>query len=415
MSVAFWAISFILRNNNHKGKRMLAREITKDIYWVGVIDPDRRLFEEITPLPDGTSYNSYLIKGSEKTALVDTVEPAFCDVLLQRLQNQKVERLDYIVSNHAEQDHSGSLPVILGRYPKARIVVTPKGKQMLLDLLPLPEDRIITVKHGETIELGGRTLEFIHAPWVHWPETMFTYLRQDKILFSCDLFGSHLASNDLYVVDEGRGYDAAKRYYAEVMMPFSGPVRKNMEKIKDLAIEIIAPSHGPLYDKPEFILEAYRDWTNETPKNLVALPYVSMHGSTRLMVNYFMESLIAKSVRVEFFNLAEGDVGRLSMSLVDAATIIFGSPNVLGGMHPKVVYAAYLANALRPKAKFAAIIGSYGWATKMNEQLAELIRSLKVELFQPVISRGHPGEMDYAELDKLAAKIARGHARVTRT
>jgi len=385
---------------------MLSREIAEKVYWVGVIDPDRE--------PDGTSYNSYLIKGSEKTALIDTVEPAFCDVLLRRLQDLNVQRLDYIVSNHAEQDHSGSLPLVLERYPEARIVATPKGEKMLLDLLPLPGDRMITVGHGETIELGGRTLEFIHAPWVHWPETMFTYLRQDKILFSCDLFGSHLASNDLFVYDEGRVYDAAKRYYAEVMMPFSGPVRNNMEKIRDLPIVTIAPSHGPLYDKPEFILEAYREWVNEKPQNLVVLPYVSMHGSTRLMVTHFMEALIARGVRVEFFNLAGADVGRLSMGLVDAATVVFGSPNVLGGMHPKVVYAAYLANALRPKVKFAAIIGSYGWAMKMNEQLAGLIRSLKVELLPPVISRGRPGERDLAELDNLADKIARRHAAITR-
>ncbi|MBN2288297.1 MAG: FprA family A-type flavoprotein [Candidatus Glassbacteria bacterium] len=393
---------------------MLARQITEGVYWVGVIDPDRKLFEEITPLPDGTSYNSYLVQGSEKNALIDTVEPAFCDVLLRRLQALGIERLDYVVSNHSEQDHSGSLPAVLARFPEASVVTTPKGEKMLRDLLPLPEGRMIIVGHGETIDLGGRTLEFIHAPWVHWPETMLTYLRQDRILFPCDLFGSHLGGNDLFVVDEGRVYDAAKRYYAEVMMPFSGPVRKGMEKIEGLEIEIIAPSHGPLFDKPEFILEAYRDWTGLTPKSLVALPYVSMHGSTRLMVTHFMEALISRGIRVEFFNLAEADVGRLSMSLVDAATIIFGSPNVLGGMHPKVVYAAYLVNALRPKARFAAIIGSYGWAIKMNEQLAGLLHSLKIDLLDPVITRGHPGEDDFKALDKLADTIARRHQGLAR-
>ncbi|MFC1537431.1 FprA family A-type flavoprotein [Gemmatimonadota bacterium] len=392
---------------------MLARKITEGVHWVGAIDPDRHLFEEITPLPDGTSYNSYVVKGSEKTALIDTVDPAFCDILLRRLQSCNVQRLDYIISNHSEQDHSGSLPVVLENFPESRIVATPKGKKMLMDLLPLPADRIITVEHGETIDLGDRTLEFIHTPWVHWPETMCTYLPQDKILFSCDLFGSHLAGNDLYVVDEGRIYDAAKRYYAEVMMPFSGPVRNNMDKLEGLSIDIIAPSHGPLFDKPEFILGAYRDWVSKDLKNLVVLPYVSMHGSTKLMVTHFMEALIERGVRVEFFNLAEADVGRLSMGLVDAATIVFGSPNVLGGMHPKVVYAAYLANALRPKAKFAAIIGSYGWAMKMDEQLAALLHSLKLEVLNPVITRGHPDKADYESLDILADSIARRHRETT--
>ena len=391
---------------------MRAREIEHGVYWVGVIDPDRKLFEEITPLPEGTSYNSYLVEGNDKTALIDTVEPEFCDILLSRLEDRKIKRLDYIVSNHAEQDHSGSLPVVLRRYPEARVLATPKGKKMLLDLLDLSPKRIDTVGDGETIELGGRRLEFIHAPWVHWPETMVTWLEEDGILFSCDLFGSHISSSDLYVTEKGRVYDSAKRYYAEVMMPFSAPVRKNMKKIERLKIRKIAPSHGPVYDEPEFILGAYRDWASEAPKNLCVLPYVSMHGSTRKMVTYLMESLITRGVRAEFFNLADADIGRLSMALVDAATIVFGSPNVLNGMHPKVVYAAYLANALRPKARFASIIGSYGWSVKMDRQLTGLLSGLKVELLEGVITSGHPEKADFESLDNLANIIAEKHAEL---
>jgi len=391
---------------------MRAREIEHGVYWVGVIDPDRKLFEEITPLPEGTSYNSYLVEGSEKTALIDTVETEFCDILLSRLEDRKIKRLDYIVSNHAEQDHSGSLPVVLKRYPEARVLATPKGKKMLLDLLDLSPKRIDTVEDGETVELGGRRLEFIHAPWVHWPETMVSWLEEDGILFSCDLFGSHISSSDLYVTEKGRVYDSAKRYYAEVMMPFSAPVRKNMKKIERLNIRKIAPSHGPVYDEPEFILEAYRDWAGEVPKNLAVLPYVSMHGSTRKMVTYLMESLITRGVRAEFFNLADADIGRLSMALVDAATIVFGSPNVLNGMHPKVVYAAYLANALRPKARFASIIGSYGWSVKMDRQLAGLLSGLKIEMLETVITSGHPEKADFESLDNLADKIAEKHAEL---
>jgi flavorubredoxin len=393
---------------------MKARKIKDGIYWVGVIDPDRRLFEEITPLPDGTSYNSYLIRGREKTALIDTVEPDFADILLARLASQGVERLDYIVSNHAEQDHSGSLPVVLKRFPEAEILSSTRGKPMLLDLLPLPAEKIRTVEDGETVDLGGRTLEFIHAPWVHWPETMLTYLREDEILFPCDLFGSHLATNDLYVTDRGRILDSAKRYYAEVMMPFSGPVRKNMEKIKDRPVRIIAPSHGPLYDKPEIILEIYRDWVDERPKNLAVIPYVSMHGSTKRMVSHLVEALIDRGVRVEFFNLAETDIGRLSMALVDAASVVFGTPNILNGMHPKVVYAAYLANALRPKAKFVSLFGSYGWSAKMEEQLKGMTKNLKVEFLDPVIARGFPGEAEMAGLERLAGQIAERHAGACR-
>ena len=209
---------------------MKPRKIKEGIYWVGAVDWDRRLFDDLIPLPDGTSYNAYLIKGSEKTALIDTVDPTTSHVLLDRLDQLNVERIDYVIANHAEKDHSGTLPQVLERYPAAQVVCTPKCKGMLVDMLLAPEDRILAVDDGATLSLGDRTLEFIHAPWVHWPETMLTYLREDKILFPCDFFGSHLATTDLYVTDEGRVYEAAKRYYAEIMMPFRKIIQKNLKK-----------------------------------------------------------------------------------------------------------------------------------------------------------------------------------------
>ena len=151
---------------------MKPREIKRGIYWVGAIDWDRRLFDSLIPLPDGTSYNSYLIKGSEKIALIDTVDPTMGQVLINHLDELKVKAIDYVVAHHAEQDHSGSIPCVLDKYPKAKVVCTPRCKGMLMDLLLIPEDRFIAVEDKETISLGDRTLEFVHAPWVHWPETM---------------------------------------------------------------------------------------------------------------------------------------------------------------------------------------------------------------------------------------------------
>ena len=388
---------------------MKARKIKDGIYWVGAVDWDRRLFDDLIPLPDGTSYNAYLIQGSEKTALIDTVDPTMSHVLFGRLNQLGTERIDYVVANHAEQDHSGTLPQVLERYPEAQVVCTPKCKGMLVDLGLAPEDRILAVDDGTTLSLGDRTLEFIHAPWVHWPETMLTYLREDKILFPCDFFGSHLATTDLYVTDEGRVYEAAKRYYAEIMMPFRKIIQKNLKKVQGYEISLIAPSHGPMYDRPEFILEAYQDWVFGDPKNIVVLPYISMHGTTREMVNYLVDALTEKGVTVEQFNLAVTDIGKLAMALVDAATIVIGSPTVLTGAHPNVVYAAYLANALRPKVKFVSIIGSYGWGSKMVQQLAGMISNLKVEVLDPVVVKGYPRGEDFEALDKLAATIVEKH------
>ncbi|RZN15258.1 MAG: FprA family A-type flavoprotein [Methanosarcinales archaeon] len=387
----------------------LRRELKQDIYAVGIIDWDRRLFDELVPLPDGTSYNSYLIKGSEKTALIDTVDPTVADVLVRNLEELEAGDIDYVIADHAEQDHSGSLPRILGIYPRAKVVCTPKCKDMLMDLLLIPEDKFITVADGETLPLGNKTLEFIHAPWVHWPETMLTYLREDKMLFTCDFLGSHIATSDLFVTDEAMVYEAAKRYYAEIMMPFRPIIRKNLEKIKDLPIDIIAPSHGPAYDKPDFILNAYRDWASDEVKNEVIIPYISMHGSTKKMVDYFAEALIERGITVKQFNLSEPDIGKLAMALVDAATVVIGSPTVLVGPHPKVVYAACLANALRPKLKFVSIIGSYGWGSRMVEQLAGMITSLKIEILDPVVVKGAPKEEDFIALDKLVDEIVNKH------
>ncbi len=388
---------------------MKPREIKTEIYSVGAIDWDRRLFDALIPLPDGTSYNSYLVKGSEKTALIDTVDPTMQDVLINNLIELGVKRIDYVVANHAEQDHSGAIPQVLGKYPEAKVVCTPKCKEMLIDLLLIPEERFITVNDKDTVSLGGRTLEFIHAPWVHWPETMAAYLREDKILFSCDFFGSHLATTNLYVSDEEQVYEAAKRYYAEIMMPFRTIIQKNLEKVKGYTIDIIAPSHGPMYDKPEFILEAYHSWAFDEPKNIVVLPYISMHGSTRKMVEYFVGALTQRGVTVRQFDLAVTDIGKLAMALVDAATVIIGTPTVLAGPHPNVSYAAILANALKPNLKFISIIGSYGWGGKAVEQLAAMIPNLKVEILDPVLCKGFPKEADFNALDNLATTIAEKH------
>ncbi len=388
---------------------MKPREIKRNVYFVGAVDWDRRLFDSLIPLPDGTSYNSYLITGSEKTALIDTVDPTMEQVLVKHLDELEVKTLDYLIANHAEQDHSGTIPRILEKYPRAKLVCTPRCKGMLIDLLLVAEDRFITVEDRETISLGDKTLEFIHAPWVHWPETMLTYLREEKILFSCDFFGSHLATSNLYVPDGGQVYEAAKRYYAEIMMPFRTNIQKNLEKIKDYPIAIIAPSHGPMYDKPEFIIKANRDWAFGEPKNIVVLPYISMHGSTHKMVSYFVEALTQRSVTVKQFDLTVTDIGKLAMALVDAATIVIGTPTIHAGPHPGAAYAASLANMVRANVKFASIIGSYGWGGKTVEQLVAMIPNLKVELLPTVIVKGYPRDDDFKALDNLAETIAQKH------
>jgi flavorubredoxin len=388
------------------------RQLKPNVYAVGAIDWDARLFDRLIPLPDGTSYNSYLVRGNEKVALLDTVDPTKTKVLLDNLSKLGINKIDYVVAHHAEQDHSGSLPDILLVYPEAKVVTNPQCKGMLIDLLGIEDDKFITVEDGETLSLGDKTLQFVYLPWVHWPETMGMYLKEDKILFSCDFFGAHLASSSLFVDDEAVAYESAKRYFAEIMMPFRRQINANLTKLDDLDIDIIAPSHGPIHNKPKFIVDAYKDWTSEAVKNEVVVAYVSMHGSTAKMVSHFVRALMDIGITVRQFELSTVDIGKLAMALVDAATVVIGSPTVLVGPHPSAAYAAFLANALRPKTKFASIIGSYGWGGKMVEQLTNMLTNLKVEVLEPVLTKGEPKESDYAALEKLADEILTKHKEI---
>lgn len=386
---------------------MKRRPIKDKILWLGAIDWDRRLFDSLIPLPDGTSYNAYLIEGSTYTALLDTVDPAMLDLLSTQLDG--VAAIDFIVSHHAEQDHSGAVPHVLARYPQAKVVTTPKAKALLMDHLHLPEETFVPVADGEILSLGDKTLRFIHTPWVHWPETMVTYLEEDQILFSCDFFGAHIAASDLFVTDQGRVYESAKRYFGEIMLPFRNIIAKNLEKLASLPLQMIAPGHGQIYDQPSWILEAYREWVLLPPRNLVVLPFVSMHGSTRMMVDHLTAALNERGVTVELFNLVVTDIGKLAMALVDAGTIVVGTPTVLAGPHPLAAHAAFLANALRPKAQYLSIIGSYGWGGKTVEALAGMIGNLKVEVLEPVLCKGMPEQATFFALEQLADTIAQKH------
>jgi flavorubredoxin len=388
---------------------MNAREIRKGIMLMGAQDWSRRLFDSLIPLPDGTSYNSYLIKGKEKTALIDTVEPLLFSELEQQLEG--IEKIDYLVSLHSEQDHSGSLPHLIQKYPEATVVCSPKAKELLMDHLGIPENRIKTVEDAEIISLGERELHFVHTPWVHWPETMSAYLPQEKILFSCDFMGSHMAGSRMFAGDDPAILEAAKRYYAEIMMPFRQMIKSNMAKVRKLDVQMIAPSHGPLWDKPEIIMSAYEDWISEGVHNKVVIPYISMHGSTAKMVDFLTAELADRKVEVHLFDLAVTDIGKLAMELVDAATIVIGTPTVHVGPHPNVAYAATLANAIKPKAKYAAVIGSYGWASKAVEHITGMIPALKVEVLGAVLCKGDPSPDTYRQLRDLADLIASKHSQ----
>jgi len=387
------------------------KEIKNNIYYCGVQDPDRRLFDELIPLPHGTSYNSYLIKGSEKTALVDTSYSKTLQEFMHCLSGDTAG-IDYIIANHGEGDHTSALRTLLELYPKALIVTSAKCKEILIDAYSIDDAKFLVVSNKERLSLGDKTLEFHLAPFVHWPDTMFTYVIEDKVLFTCDYLGAHYAGA-FWAPETPEYLEGARRYYAEIMMPFRTHCQKYVTKIEEgIKPEIIAPSHGGVYQNPSFILNAYREWTADNPKNKAVIAYVSMYGNTGTMAKYLAKKLTELGVETELCDIVKGDLGDLASALVDSATIVLGASMVLANPHPCAVLGIYITNVLRANVKFFSLIGSYGWGGNLTGKIEENINGLKVEKLDYIIVKGAPKDETYAELDKLANTIAEKHKKI---
>ncbi len=382
-------------------------ELAKGIYWVGIRDWNRRLFDALIPLPKGTSYNSYLVIGSSKKALIDTANPGFEKELEEKIKKiVDPSEIDYVIMNHAEPDHAGSIPYIMGINEKAKLVTSVQGAKMAKTFFKVPDERLQPVHDQETISLGDKTLRFIEAPMLHWPETMFTYLQEDKILFPCDFFGSHSAGG-MYddEIDDLLVY--AQRYFGEIMMPFRPMGQKAMEKIKNLEIRMIAPSHGPVHRNPDRIMNAYRKWVNGETKRKATLAYTTMYRSTEKMIKLVAEALASEGIETAVYDLTVSDLGEIAKDLVDSKAIVLGAPTVLGGLHPLAVNATYLTKALRPPLKFGLVLSSYGWGGGAVKHVQEILGSTKLDLVGAVEINGPPSEDDLHKITELSTTLAK--------
>jgi len=381
--------------------------ISEGVYWVGVRDWNRRLFDALIPLPKGTSYNSYLIVGENKSALIDTVNPGFEREFEERIRNIiDPAKIDYVVMNHAEPDHAGTIPYIMSINSKARLLTTGKGAKMAQTFYKVPEERVQKVRDQETVDLGGKTLRFIEAPMLHWPETMFSYLQENKILFPCDFFGSHIAKG-LYDDEIEDLIVHAQRYWGEIMMPFRLMAQKALEKIENLQVEIIAPSHGPIHKNTGRILNAYKKWANGETKQKATIAYVTMWNSTEKMIHPVVETLSSEGIEIALHNLAVADIGDVAKDLVDSRSIVLGAPTVLGGVHPLAVYATYLVKALRPPLKFGLILSSYGWGGGTIKHVQEILGPSKIEVVGAMEINGPPTENDVKQIIGLSKTLAK--------
>lgn len=378
------------------------KEIANNIFYCGEKHPERSIFDQLIPLPQGTTYNSFLVKGSEKTALIDTMYPPLMDRLMATLEGKEV---DYIIANHGEQDHSGALPSLLKKFPNAIIVTNAKCKELLMYEHHIDENKFQVIQDKETLSLGDKTLEFHLTPWVHWPDTMFTFVKEDKVLFPCDFLGAHHTDGEIFADNSKELEISAKRYYAEIMMPYRTFCKKYVALIDELAPKIICPSHGPIYKEPSFILNLYKKWVSDDVEKKVLIPYVSMYNSSYEMAQRLNERLQKAGIETVLADLVHTDEGEVAMELVDAGAVVLACSMVLAGPHPKAVYVAYLMNLIKPKMKYFSILGSFGWGGRLTETIESLIPMVKAEKLDYIVIKGKPTQQDLERVDKLADEL----------
>jgi len=387
-------------------------ELAWGVYWVGVIDWNLRDFHGYVT-PKGTTYNAYLIV-DDKITLVDTVKAEFSAEMLKRI-SQIVDpvRIDHVVVNHVEMDHSGSLPAIMTAAPDATIYCSKNGKDGLhlhYKAYGCEEWDIEVVKTGSELSLGSKTLMFIEATMLHWPDSMHTYIKEDKILLSNDAFGQHIATSKPFDDEVGDVMAEAAEYYANILMPFGRVILKYINTVKELGIDInmIAPGHGIIWRQdPGKIIEAYGRWARGETNKKVLIIYDTMWGSTHIMANSILEGIKAAGVEVKLLNIRKNDLSSIITEVLEAPVIIVGSPTLNNGIFPSVSELLTYLKGLHPKGKQAVAFGSYGWGGGAVKAVEKELEMAGFELIEPGLQiRYRPDEEGIAACLQLGDRIA---------
>jgi len=364
-------------------------QIKNDVYWIGTLDAQRTVFDVIMPIDHGTTYNAYLVRGTNKIAVLETSKnlPDMQGQFLSRLQTLvDPVRIDYVILNHLEPDHSGALAALLELAPQARVVVSRNGEHFVRHLLNR-DVQPLKVGDGDSLDLGSKTLRFVSAPFLHWPDTMFTYLAEDRILFPSDFLGSHYCDERLFSDLVGDFSHYFRYYYDVIMRPYKEYVLKALDKIKDWPLDLICPSHGPvLRGNLSFYTESYAAWSRlpapSAQKRALVL-YASAYGNTARMATAVTEGLTASGVASETLDIGASTPPDLLDKLEAADALVIGSPTFVGdALKPVWGLMASLAT-IKVKGKVAAAFGSYGWSGEAVAMLQERFRSLKMKVVEP--------------------------------
>jgi flavorubredoxin len=384
--------------------------LAKGIYWVGVIDWNLRDFHGYVTRR-GSTYNAYLIV-DEKTVLVDTVKHMFSDELLWNIREiTNLEKIDYIIINHVEMDHSSSLPIIAKHAKNATILASKRGKDAIIEHYG-SDFHIETVKTGDELKLGKRTLRFIEAPMLHWPDSMFTYVVEDKILMPNDAFGQHLATSQRFddEVDEHVLMEEATTYYANILMPFAPLITRKIQEIIQMGIApaMIAPSHGIIWrSNPSKIIKTYLDWSAGLSRNKVVIIYDTMWESTDKMARAIVEGATSEGVEVKLLKLRASDQTEAVTEILDAKAIVVGSPTLNNGMFPTLSSFLTHITGLKPKGKLWSFFGSYGWGGGAVRGMTEMAKKAGFDILEPGIEVKYvPDREDLKKCFEFGKQIA---------
>lgn len=372
---------------------MKSLKIKENIYWIGALDPDLRIFDVIMYTPFGTTYNSYIVKGENKVAIFETVKEEFFDEYIERLKSLHIdpENIDYIVLNHTEPDHAGSLDKLLNIAKNAKVVGSSNAIRFLKDIINKEFDSII-VKDNDTLNLGNKTLQFISAPFLHWPDSMYTYIKEDNVLFSCDSFGSHYCHENIFndTIDNTKEYtDSLKYYFDCIMGPFKPYVLKALDKIDNLNIDVICPGHGPILRKnPQKVLDLYRTWSTPkcktSDKKHIVICYVSSYGYTKSIAQKISEGIQSnEKFNVKLLNVIHHKQEEILQQINDSDAVLFGSPTIVSDALKPILDILTCLNPIINGRTPTAAFGSYGWSGEAVPNIESRLKQLRMKILLP--------------------------------
>ena len=393
------------------------KQVSRHVYWVGVNDCIKDLFESLWPIPGGVSYNAYVVVGRDGVAVIDGVDEHLAYEYIEKVREvaNDLDRVRYVVINHLEPDHHASTPRLLSLARKASVIISPVGARLVGSLYSIPRDRIVEVRDGDAVDLGDATLRFIHTPWLHWPETMMVYLEEDGVLFSCDAFGSYGALVDGVLDDEVEDLEyyieEAKRYFSNIVQKYSKNVLEAIEKIERLGlrVSVLAPSHGPVYRKHvDRIISLYRELSLPRRRNTVTIVYGSMYGRTERLVEWMAEAFKSNGVQVETIDAARTHVSYILQLIVDSGAVVFVFPTYDASVFPPVrEVMSYLVIKQSGRGRPAAIVNTFSWGPSSREAL-ELLTKAGFRIVEPALSiKPLPDPEERRRVEELVSNIVR--------